>query len=146
MSNYRLENYSERKSIESNNNDSFSPVSEQLQKEIESIICVVADKKSIPALISLLDDNEFEIRWIAAESLIRVGRKSIMPLLRTINEGKQFSHPAKVYHVLQCLLTTSEKKSMHSLLALLADKKGYDGARIIAASGEHLNCSETKLF
>lgn len=145
MSNYRPEKYPERKSI-TLNDDSFSPVSEQLQKEIESIICTVADKKSIPALITLLDDNDFEIRWIAAESLIRIGRKSIMPLLRTINDGKQFSHPCKAYHVLQCLLTTSEKRSMHSILASLSDIKGDDGDPVNAASEEHLDCSETKLF
>ncbi|MGE5420359.1 MAG: HEAT repeat domain-containing protein [Chloroflexota bacterium] len=123
MSNIRPERYTEKKSI-AENSEPFSEISKQLQKEIESIICVVADKKSIPALISLLDDSDFEIRWIAAESLIRIGRKSIQPLLQTISDGKQFSHPRKAYHVLQCLLTSSEKRSLHPLLATLSHNRG----------------------
>lgn len=135
MSNFVPEKYPVRKSAAECNSDSFSPISKQLQKEIESIICVVADKKSIPALINLLDDNDYEIRWIAAEGLIRIGRMSIPPLLRTINDGKHFSHPGKAHHVLQCLLTRSEKKSMHSLLTSLS------GSAIIGSSIEQ-ECSE----
>ncbi|MGA2406446.1 MAG: hypothetical protein ABSF81_06815 [Bacteroidales bacterium] len=41
-----------------------------LRTEAAKIVELIADKRSIPLLINLLDNNEFEIRWIAAEGLI----------------------------------------------------------------------------
>ncbi|HEX2967666.1 MAG TPA: hypothetical protein VHO46_01085 [Bacteroidales bacterium] len=106
-----------RKSIIPHGNDSFSNVNEILRNEIEEIIGFVADKRSIPALINLLDDQDVDIRWIAAESLIRIGRISIIPLLNKLKGGKKFSYPGKANYVLQCLLTKAEKKSLQPLLS-----------------------------
>jgi len=39
--------------------------------EAAKIVELIADRRSIPLLIGLLDDKEFEIRWIAAEGLIK---------------------------------------------------------------------------
>lgn len=103
----------------------LTPVTELLQKEIESIICTVADKRSIPALINLLDDKEFNIRWIAAESLIRIGRKSIIPLLLELRDGRNFIYPRKAHHVLQSLLTKSEKRALQQLLSILTGNNGH---------------------
>lgn len=94
----------------------FSPVNDRLKEEVDNIIHLVADSRSIPALINLLDDDETDVRWIAAESLIKIGRKSIIPLLKSVVNGKRFTYPGKVYHILQCLLTQDEKKEMHLLL------------------------------
>lgn len=96
-----------------------APIYERLQFEVENIISFIADKRSIPALIDLLDDNEYEVRWIAAEGLIRVGRKSIIPILELIRDGKQFRYPRKVHHVLENLLARKEKRELHHLLATL---------------------------
>jgi hypothetical protein len=93
-----------------------SQANERLKEEVDKIIHLVADTRSIPALINLLDDNDPDIRWIAAESLIKIGRKSIIPLLRSVVGGKRFIYPGKVYHILQYLLTQDEKKEMHLLL------------------------------
>lgn len=93
-----------------------SPANERLKEEVDKIIHLVADTRSIPALINLLDDDDTDIRWIAAESLIRIGRKSIIPLLRSVVGGKHFIYPGKIYHILQYLLTQDEKKEMHLLL------------------------------
>jgi hypothetical protein len=98
----------------------YSPVNERLKTEVQGIIRVVADKRSIPALISLLDDENFDIRWIAAESLIKIGRSSIIPLLTTIRDGNQLRFPGKAQHVLQCLLTRHEKKEFQELLSCLS--------------------------
>jgi len=51
-----------------------------LRMEVAKIVELIADRRSIPFLINLLDDIEFEIRWIAAEGLIKIGRLSIRPL------------------------------------------------------------------
>jgi HEAT repeat protein len=58
-------------------NGPFSVRNERLKSEVSQIISFVADKKSIPALINLLNDKEYDVRWIAAESLIKIGRKII---------------------------------------------------------------------
>lgn len=42
------------------------------------------DKFAIPILISALKDDKFDIRWIAAEGLIRIGEQSINPLMEEI--------------------------------------------------------------
>ena len=102
-------------------NISFTPENEWMGAEVAKIISFVADKRSIPALINLLEDNESDIRWIASESLIRIGRKSIIPLLKSLRDGKLFLYPARVHHVLQSLLTLNEKKELQDLLDNLAD-------------------------
>jgi HEAT repeat protein len=45
-----------------------------LRLEAAKIVELVAIKRSIPLLINLLDDNEFEIRWIAAGGIIKFER------------------------------------------------------------------------
>lgn len=89
--------------IYSPKNIPHSDFTEQLKAEIENIISVVADKRAIPSLIDLLDDEVYEIRWVAAESLIRIGQRSILPILRQLREGRQFLYPAKVHYVLESL-------------------------------------------
>ena len=59
-----------------------------LRMETVKIVELIADKRSIPFFINLLDDKEFEIRWIAAEGLIKIGRRSIVPLLKSVRDGK----------------------------------------------------------
>jgi HEAT repeat protein len=59
-----------------------------LRMEAAKIVELIADRRSIPFLINLLDDKEFEIRWIAAEGLIKIGRRAILPLLKSIRDGK----------------------------------------------------------
>jgi hypothetical protein len=109
------------KSVIPKKHRSFSPVNDRLKLEVNRIISVVADKRSIPALINLLDDNDYDIRWIAAESLIRTGRICIIPLLQELRNGRRFLYPGKPCHVLQCLLSRREKKELRHLLTCLSD-------------------------
>lgn len=113
---------------------SFSPVNERMRVEVSKIICFIADKRSIPALINLLEDNESDVRWIASESLIRIGRKSIVPLLTSLRNGKLFLYPSRVNHVLQSLLTVNEKKELQVLLENLADSQEKPEISTIEAS------------
>jgi HEAT repeat protein len=84
------------------------------------VLKYIADKRSIPILIYLLDDSETGIRWIAAEGLINIGRSSILPLLRSIRDRK---NPAFLYrgahHVLNGLLYADEKEKLKPLLLSL---------------------------
>jgi len=46
----------------------------------------IGDPISIPMFIKALEDDESDVRWIAAEGLIKLGMKSIKPLLKTLIE------------------------------------------------------------
>lgn len=46
----------------------------------------IADPISIPLLIQALEDDKSDVRWIAAKGLIKLGSKSIEPLLKILEE------------------------------------------------------------
>src|SRR5664279_5735374 len=93
-----------------------------LRMEITKVVELIADRKSIPFLINLLDDKEFEIRWIAAEGLIKIGRRSIVPLIKSVRDGKSsFIFNKGAHHVLNGLLNESEKNKVRPLLLSLDD-------------------------
>jgi HEAT repeat protein len=101
---------------------STSVEAEQYRLELSKIVQTIADTRSIHALVELLTDQEPEIRWIAAEGLVKIGRKSIIPVLRSIKNGNH-AHVRGVciYYVLQKLLTGHEKKELRILMTLLSD-------------------------
>jgi len=76
-----------------------------LRSESAKIVELIADRRSIPLLIKLLDDKEFEIRWIAAEGLIKIGRRCILLSLKSICDcNSSFFHNKGAHHVLLGLL------------------------------------------
>jgi len=88
-----------------------------LRIEAAKIVELIADRKSIPSLIRLLDDTEFDIRWIAGEGLIKIGRRSILPLLKSVRDGESSHfHNESTHHVLLSLLTETEKGKLGPLL------------------------------
>jgi hypothetical protein len=92
----------------------------QLRLEASKIIELIADRTSIPVLIDLLDDTEFDIRWIAAVGLIKIGRRSVRPLLTAVRDGKSsilFNEGA--HHVLLSLLNDNEQEKEVKLLLSL---------------------------
>jgi len=46
----------------------------------------IADPVSIPFFIEALEDDESDIRWIAAEGLIKIGEESVIPLLKLLTK------------------------------------------------------------
>jgi HEAT repeat protein len=106
-----------------------------LRMEIAKIVELIADRRSIPFLINLLDDKEFEIRWIAAEGLIKIGRPAILPLLKSIRDGKSSNILNKgAHHVLLSLLKEDEKIKLSSLLLSLDDAKQLGETAPVEAS------------
>jgi HEAT repeat protein len=103
--------------------------------EAAKVVELIADRRSIPFLINLLDDKEFEIRWIAAEGLIKIGRRSILPLLTSIRDGKSsFILNKGAHHVLLSLLNENEKNKLTSLLLSLDDAQELGETAPIEAS------------
>jgi len=106
-----------------------------LRMEAAKIVELIADRRSIPFLINLLDDKEFEIRWIAAEGLIKIGRPAILPLLKSIRDGKStFILNKGAHHVLLSLLKEDEKNKLTTLLLSLDDAQELGETAPIEAS------------
>src|SRR5664279_494816 len=106
-----------------------------LRSEVAKIVELIADRRSIPLLLILLDDKEFEIRWIAAEGLIKIGRPAILPLLKSIRDGKSSLILNKgAHHVLLSLLNENEKNKLKSFLLSLDDAKELGETAPVEAS------------
>ncbi len=106
-----------------------------LRMEAAKIVELIADRRSIPYLINLLGDKEFEIRWIAAEGLIKIGRPAILPLLKSIRDGKSSLILNKgAHHVLLSLLNENEKNKLMSFLLSLDDVQELGETAPIEAS------------
>src|SRR5664279_198074 len=117
-----------------------------LRMEIAKVVELIADRKSIPFLINLLDDKEFEIRWIAAEGLIKIGRRSILPLLKSIRDGKStFILNKGAHHVLLSLLKEEEKNQLTALLLSLDDAKELGETAPVEASKAIKTMSKRKI-
>lgn len=93
---------------------------DSLRKEVAKIIQLIADRRSIQLLINLLDDPVSDIRWIAAEGLIKIGRRSIVPLLKSVRDSEKPAFLDKgAHHVLLSLLNENEKVRLERLLLAL---------------------------
>jgi HEAT repeat protein len=113
----------------------FNSETASLRMEAAKIVELIADRRSIPFLINLLDDKEFEIRWIAAEGLIKIGRRSILPLLKSIRDGKSSYNLNKgAHHVLLSLLKEDEKIKLKALLLSLDDAQELGETAPVEAS------------
>jgi len=101
-----------------------------VRMEAVKIVELIASRVSIAVLIDLLNDTEFDIRWIAAEGLIKIGRRSIRPILKSVRNGNNSVILNRgAHHVLISLLDESEKKNGMSLLLSL---ENYHTLGIIA--------------
>jgi HEAT repeat protein len=91
-----------------------------LRMEAAKIVELIADSSSIPFLLKLLDDSVFDVRWIAAEALIKIGRQSICPLLKSVRDGNNsFFLQRGAHHILHELLNEWEKDQLIPLLQSL---------------------------
>lgn len=55
--------------------------------EAMKVIEEIGHPDSIPIFIEALDDEKSDIRWIAAEGLIKMGKYSVKPLLKEVAEN-----------------------------------------------------------
>jgi HEAT repeat protein len=46
----------------------------------------IADKSSAPVLVIALYDDDYEVRWLATEGLIKIGVDSVKPILEALAE------------------------------------------------------------
>ena len=67
----------------------------------------IGDPGSIPIFLKYLEDEKSDLRWIAAEGLIRVGRNSVGPLLDLI--AKKYDSTFVLYGAHHIFYDLSEK-------------------------------------
>lgn len=91
-----------------------------LRWEVCKTIADIGDIFSVFELMRLLNDSKSDIRWVAAEGLINIGRKSVPYLLKEIILSNDSLYIREgVHHVLRELFTKQEKSQFHSLLKSL---------------------------
>ena len=76
-----------------------------LRREAAAVLGEMRDPSAIPALINLLVDEAFEVRWRAAESLIKMGT-TLVPLFQELLKKEQFGSIwflDSVHHILRKL-------------------------------------------
>jgi HEAT repeat protein len=86
---------------------------EQTRWEAAKALGAIADPEASPALASALEDDDFDVRWLAAEGLIRLGRDGLPSLLQALAERPNSVWLREgAHHV----LTSLSKKRMKILL------------------------------
>ncbi|MEJ2103572.1 MAG: HEAT repeat domain-containing protein [Ignavibacteriaceae bacterium] len=90
----------------------------------EAIITIVqiGSNETLGVLLKALDDEEFSIRWLAAEGLANLGKISLMPLLRKLRNNPDSGILRRgSFHVLRELMKKGIFKDEFNLINLLAD-------------------------
>jgi HEAT repeat protein len=74
--------------------------------EAAKALSLIGDPRSVQALVEALEDNEFGVRWLAAEGLIAVGYCSLGPLLQAlIKRPESVRLRGGAHHVLHDLVS-----------------------------------------
>jgi HEAT repeat protein len=74
--------------------------------EAAKALSLISDPRSVQALVQALEDNEFGVRWLAAEGLITVGYCSLAPLLQALIDRPQSIRLREgAHHVLHDLVS-----------------------------------------
>ena len=96
----------------------------------------IADPETIPILISSLENDDFDIRWMAAEALINIGKKSIKPLLEYVISCKKSIFLLEgVHHVLKDL---QFRKVFHDDVGIINKIENYNMYSDITLAAEQL--------
>jgi HEAT repeat protein len=59
--------------------------------EAAKVLSAIADPLAATALVNSLDDTDDDVRWVAAEGVIALGREGLPPLLAALLERSQSS-------------------------------------------------------
>lgn len=94
----------------------------QVRWEAAKALAAIADPAAAEALVAALEDNVFDVRWLAAEGLINIGREGLVPLLRALIERSDSPElRTGAHHVLHDLDAGALKDMLQPLLDSLED-------------------------
>jgi len=84
----------------------------------------IAAPESAPVLVEALEDNEFDVRWLAAEGLIKLNVKGLKSLLHALMKKTESGFLREgAHHVIHDLAKGALRKSLAPVLASLEDGK-----------------------
>lgn len=82
----------------------------------------IRDPAAIEALIRALDDDMFDVRWLAAEGLIAIGQKALVPLLRELAQRPDSLNIREAVHrYLHAVETEELREAIKPVLRALED-------------------------
>jgi HEAT repeat protein len=92
--------------------------------EAVNVLGGTGDPEVAPVLVSALEDSEFEVRWVAAEALVRMGTKGLKALLQGLIERADSAFlRERAHHVLHKLATGELKVFLTPLLIALESRE-----------------------
>jgi HEAT repeat protein len=92
----------------------------------------IGDPKAAPSFVEALEDEEFEVRWRAAEALIRLNTKGLMPLLHALIRHADSAFPRDgAHHVLHELAKAELRAYLTPVLLAL---EGFEPAVLVPAA------------
>jgi HEAT repeat protein len=102
--------------------------------EAAKALSEIGDRQAVRALIKAMSDKVFDVRWLAAESLIAIGRHALAPLLKeVIEEPESIWLREGAHHVFHELNNEELRPLMHPLLDALQDPDASIYAPLAAA-------------
>ncbi len=88
-----------------------------IRKQAVKVVELVAHHSSIGELLAMLEDSASGIRWIAAETLIKIGRPALRPLLEAlIDRAKYYNFRLGAHHVLAKLVNDKDSEELQKVL------------------------------
>jgi HEAT repeat protein len=114
----------------------------QTRWEATKALGAIADPVTIPVLIKALEDDIFDVRWLAGEALVAIGPDCIRPLFEALSTGaKNLFLREEARHVLKYILRDNPKAN--ELIVIL--KPVVDALNGSAASVEVPGVAQTAL-
>jgi hypothetical protein len=93
---------------------------EQVRWEAAKALGEIADPKTAAPLTCALEDEEFDVRWLAAEGLITLKNKGLPPLLKALIKRPQSVWLREgAHHILHDLSRTNLRKQVKALMDAL---------------------------
>jgi len=96
----------------------------------------IANPVSIPLFIEALEDDESDIRWIAAEGLINIGTQSIIPLLKSLTKNTDsifvLEGTHHVFYDLKKKENLPKDFPIDKFLSIIKKSESEDGIKLLA--------------
>ena len=96
----------------------------QIRWEAVKALGEIKDPTAIDGLLQALTDEEFDVRWLAAEGLVALGPQAVVPLLQALIQMQETASVLLrdgAHHILRALITGSLEKDLKPVLTALED-------------------------
>jgi HEAT repeat protein len=105
----------------------------QLRWEATKALAEIADPESAGTLIRALRDEDFGVRWLAAEGLVALGRDGLIPLLEALS-GRLVSERfrAGAHHVIHAHMRGERAELLRPVLEALSGFTARESAPVAA--------------